>query len=305
MGKWNWKMASLGVVTSMSIATVGFAGPVKTAVSSIDAQPYLQIHLTAKATGMGASAVKSARVINALSFDVDEQSTSGASIATSTNHVNERIDIKAGESTVATLISVGENLYVNVDISGLSKIPGVTLSRQELASAQLLFGGRWFEFPSSLILKNLPKTGVATAAQLTRTKLIKRELITALTKLLGQTQFTTSANGVYSKSGTISSVWDALAPILRRAGLNSSAPTTAPAGTYTATLTTSGATASGATLDLALQDGKSGHLNLNLAATFEHAVFNVAAPSGATVVTSAMLSSLLGLASNSGTTTLG
>ncbi len=305
MVKWNWKMASLGVVTSMSIATVGFAGPVKTAVSSIDAQPYLQIHLTAKATGTGASAAKSAQALNALSFDVDEQSTSGASIATSTNHVNERIAVKVGETTVATLISVGANLYVNLDISGFSKFPGVTLSPAELASAQLLFGGRWFEFPSSLILKNLPKTGLATATQVARTKTIKRELTTALTALLGRTQFETSANGVYSKSGSVASVWATLAPVLLRAGLKTSLPTTAPVGTYTATLTTAGTTATGASVALSVQDGKTGHLNLRLAATFEHAVFDVSAPSGSTVVTSAMLSSLLSLASSSGSTTLG
>ena len=305
MAKWNWKIATLGVVTSMSVATIGFSGPVKSAVASIDAQPYLQIHLAASATGTGTSATKAARLLNALSFDVNEQSTTGASIAASPNNVNEQIAVKVGETTLATIIRVGAKVYLNVDISGLAKVPGVKATASQLGSAQLLFGGRWFEFPSSLILKSLPKTGVTSVAQLANTKLIDRKLTSALTTLLDHTQFVSSANGVYSKSGTLASVWDTIRPLLQRAGIKISLPKTQPIGTYSATLTTAGTTATGASVALSVHSATSGQLGLKFTATFEHAALNVSAPTGATVVTPAMLSALTGLASGTGTTTLG
>ncbi len=301
MTNWNWKVASLGVAASMSLATVGLAGPVKSAIASLNDKQYLQINVGTDATGSGPGVATFTRLLNALSFDVAEQSASGVALSQAAGHVNERVTIKVGETPLFTSISVGKSLYVDIDFSTLSKIPGVTLSAAQLASAQLLLGNRWFEIPQSLLsqgLRSVPGTGTTIKVNKNAEKVLERQVIAELTKLISQTQIGVPTNGVYSVSGSVSSLWKAFSPILRRAG-GSTLPTTTPTGTFTATLATSGTEATGASLALSLPDGTTGHVAIKVHATFEHAAFSVSAPAQATVLTPAMISALSGLASGS------
>lgn len=298
---WNWKVASLGVAASMSLATVGLSGPLKSAVTSLGDKQYLQVHLGTDATGTGPGVAQLTRGLNAITFDVAEQSASGVALSQAAGHVKEQITVKVGETNVLTLISVAKNLYVDFDLAALSKVPGVTISPAQLASAQLLLGNRWFEFPESLLTQELhtvPGAGTAIKLNTNADKVLRAQIIAELTKLLSQTQIAAPTGGVYSVTGTLNSLWTTFLPILRRAG-DTALPTTSPSGTFTATLSTSGTEATGASLSLALPDGTTGHAAVKIHATFEHAAFAVNAPAQATVVTPAMISALSGLTSGS------
>jgi hypothetical protein len=298
---WNWKVASLGVAASVSLATVGLAGPLKSAVTSLGDKQYLQINVGTDATGSGPGVAQLTRALNAITVDVAEQSATGFALSQAAGHLKEQITVKVGETTVLTLILVGKNLYVDFDFAALSKVPGVALSSAQLASAQLLLGNRWFEIPESLLTQELHAVpGAGTAIKLTTKtdKVLRAQIVAELTKLFSQTQIAAPTDGVYSVSGTLNSLWKTFLPILRRAG-DTTLPTTTPSGTFTATLSTSGTAATGASLALSLPDGTTGHIAITVHATFEHAAFAVNAPAQATVVTPAMLSALSGLTSGS------
>ncbi|HEY5304406.1 MAG TPA: hypothetical protein VIJ86_10160 [Acidimicrobiales bacterium] len=301
MMNWNWKIASLGVAASVGLATMGLSGPLKSAVTSLGDKQYLQVNIGTDATGSGPGVAQFTRGINAITFDVAEQSASGVALSQAAGHVKEQITVKVGETNLLTLISVGKNLFVDFDLAAVSKVPGITVSPAQLASAQLLLGNRWFEFPESLLTQELhavPGAGTAIKLNTNADKVLKAQIMTELTKLFSQTQIPAPTNGVYSVTGTLNSLWKTFLPILRRVG-DTTLPTTSPSGTFTATLSTSGTEATGASLALALPDGTAGHVAIKIHATFEHAAFAVNAPAQATVVTPAMISALSGLTSGS------
>jgi hypothetical protein len=283
-----WIVGALA--SSLVLAACGATASINQAVSSIGASQNLQVHLTASASGTGSARAEG--VLNALSVDMRYASTTRVAISQSQGHVNSEIVFKYSSQTLLDLRLVGTDLYVRVDVTALSNIPGIGISAQQLASFQLLFGGRWFEFPASLLKSYLPTTTIS-AAQTSKEQAAARAILDALSALIEKTPYTTLAGGGYSQTGTLDAVVKAVLPALNSYTGRTFSPSSVK-GSYTIGFTMSGATATGGSVEITAPNGTSGNGTVRLHASLTHHPMPVAAPSDATVITPSMITQLLG-----------
>lgn len=276
-------------VSSLVLAACGVSASIDQAVSSIGASSYLQVHLTADASGAGTA--KAQGVLSALSVDMHYASANGGALSQSAGQVNSEFTINNNAVTLLDLRHVDKNLYVRVDLGALSGIAGLGVSAQQLSNYQALFGNQWFEFSSDLLKSVLPTTTIS-AAQTTKAQAAARAVLDALTNLIDKTPYTTLSGGGYAQTGTLDSVVKAVLPALNSYTGGSFSPSTVK-GTYSIGFTMSGATATGGSISITAPNGLSGDATLSLHATIAHDSTAIVAPSGATVISSSMLSQLL------------
>ena len=249
------------------------------------------MHLSASASGTGSAQVE--KVLSIVSLDMSYSSTTGAALSDSAGKINSEISVNVGSQSLATIRQVDSNLYVMLDASALSAVPGVTISQSEIASIQLIAGGRWFELPTSLIDSYIPSSVKAKAqAQSANDAAIARQIIDDLTSVISATPYTTLPGGGYSQTGTLKSVVTALLPTIsslstQPVNLNSIK------GTYEIAVTMSGSTATGGSIKIAAPNGSGGDASIALTTTVAHAADTVTAPTGATVITKSLLQGLL------------
>jgi hypothetical protein len=186
---------------------------------------------------------------------------------------------------------VNDTLYLEVNVTALSNIPSVDLSSSDLAAAQLLLGGRWFQIPTSLLTSSLPATS-KIKAEGAQDQAAERKIADALEKLIDSTPYTTLSAGSYSETGSLTSVAKAVLPAFESLG-GSSASLSSIKGTYRLGLTTSGTTATGASIKITAPNGTQGNASVELTATIAHADDDIVAPTNPTIVTKSMLESLL------------
>jgi outer membrane murein-binding lipoprotein Lpp len=277
------------VVSSLVLAACGVTASIDQAVSSIGASPNLQVHLTASASGAGTAQAQG--ILSALSMDMRYSSTNGGALSQSGGLVNSEITVNSNAQTLFDLRQVDKNLYVQIDVTALASIPGIGATTQQLATIQLVLGGRWFEFPQSLLKSYLPTTTVSSA-QLSEEQATARAMLDALSALISKTPYKTLPGGGYSQTGTLDSVVKAVVPALDGLTGKSLAPSTVQ-GTYTIGFTMSGATATGGSLSITAPNGTKGDATVSLHASLTHDAQTVDAPSGATVITRALLAQLL------------
>lgn len=277
------------VASSLVLAACGVSASIDQAVSSIGASPYLQVHLTASATGMGSTQAQS--LLGALSVDMHYASSNGGTLSQSANSVNSEVMINDSGQTLLDLRQVDKNLYVRVDLTPLSSIPGIDISAQQLSNYQLLVGNRWFEFSPDLVKSFLPTTTI-NAAQTSKEQAAARAILDAVTSLIDKTPYTTLSGGGYSQTGTLDSVVKAVLPALNGYTGTSFNPSSVK-GTYTIGFTMSGATATGGSLSITAPKGSNGNATLSLHASLTHDNLSVVAPSDATVITNSTLTQLL------------
>jgi hypothetical protein len=137
----------------------------------------------------------------------------------------------------------------------------------------------------------VPNSAAATATA-TKERALGTKLIDDLTSLISDTSYTTLASGGYSQSGTLDSVVKAVWPTIAAADNSLTMPSTVP-GTYAITVTTSGNTATGGSIAITAPDGTAGNQTVTLTATVAHASDAIVAPTGATIITPALLKGLL------------
>lgn len=287
------KMMLVGLVgASLALASCGAQASIDQAVSSLGSSPDLQLHFTASASGPGSAQIKSA--LSLLSLDMNYSNPSGAALSQSGGTANAEILVNAGTQTLADLRVVDSNLYVLVNISAVADIPGVTLPTSQVAPLQLLFGGRWFELPKSLLTSIAPTPTATSTAQALKDAAAARTIFDDLSKLIANAPYTTLPNGGYSETGTLASVLNAVLPTVQSLSA-STIPTPSVKGNYTLTLTGSGANATGGSITVTGPSGVAGQgdNSVGLNVTVAHANLNVAAPTGATVITSSLLKGLL------------
>jgi hypothetical protein len=259
------------------------------AVSSLGSSPDLQVHVTASVSGAGTA--QEQQELSALSLDVDYANPTGANLSQSDGKANAELIVNAGGSALVDLREVNDALYLEVNVSALSNIPSINLSASDLAAAQLLLGGRWFEIPISLLTSLSPDTA-KIHAQTSKEQAAAKKIADAFEKLIDTTPYTTLSGGGYSQTGSLQSVLQALLPTIE--SLGGSAPNLATVkGSYTLSLTTSGSTATGGSITITAPNGTQGNASVTLTATVAHASDAIVAPTGATVVTRALLNSLL------------
>jgi hypothetical protein len=274
---------------ALGLSACGATASLNGAVSSLGSSADLQVHVTVSASGAGTASEQP--VLGDLSLDVDYSNPSGSPLSRSGGKANVELIVNAGGTPLVDVREVSNTLYLEVNVSALSSIPSVHLSASDLAAAQLLLGGRWFEIPTSLLTSSFPETS-QIQANATKEQAAAKKIADALEKLIDTTPYTTLSSGGYSQTGTLASVVKALIPIVKSLGGSTGAASSVK-GTYTLTLTTSGTTATNASVTITAPNGAQGNASVALTAAITHASDSIAAPANPTVVTRSMLEGLL------------
>jgi hypothetical protein len=282
--------AALGLSACGAAAT---SDTINSAVSSLSSSQYLQVHFTA--TASGASSAEAQPYLKLLSFDVNYANPTGAAISQATAP-NAEMTFNVGSQALLDLRQINGVAYVEINVSALSSIPSANIPASDLAAAQLLIGGRWFELTKGFVkteLKTLvPTSTTLSPAQESKDEATSKKLISALTTLIDNGNSTALANGNgYSETGSLASVVNALYPTLTSIDPTMSKPADVK-GTYDLTLTTSGSTATGGSLTITVP-GSTGDQSVGLQATVTHNNDPIVTPTDATVVTPALIKGLL------------
>jgi hypothetical protein len=274
---------------ALGLSACGATASLNGAVASLGSSPDLQVHVTMSASGAGTASAQP--VLNALSLDVDYANPSDSALSQSGGKANVEMIVNAGGAPFVDVREVDNALYLEVNVNALSNIPSVHLSASDLAAAQLLLGGRWFEVPTSLLTSSFPETSTIKA-NAAKEQVAAKKIADALEKLIDTTPSTTLAGGGYSQTGTLASVVKAVLPAIQSLS-GSTGTVSSVKGTYQLTLTTSGATATGTSVTITAPNGTQGNASVTLTATIAHASDSIAAPANPTVVTRSMLEGLL------------
>jgi hypothetical protein len=275
------------VATSVALSACGSASAKATLhelVGSLGSSPDLQVTLTASAAHTPSA--EAPKVLGVFSVEMLYENPSGGALSRSGGNANSEFVVKVSGTPLLDIREVDSNVYAYANASAISSIPGVKLSGAELAEINLVLGGRWFEFPKSLIEKALPTTS-ASKAENEKVRSVEVKLIDDVVNVIVTTPSTKLASGGYSQTGTLQSIVSAVEPtLLDLTGHRND--TSAPiGGTYELTVLTSGTSATGASISITAASGAT----VGLAALFAHAEDAIAAPTHATVITPQLLSS--------------
>jgi len=289
-------------VASLGLAACGTSAKatINTSIASLGAQSDLQIHFTAHVSGSGTAEAQD--VLNVVSVDVHYVNPSGSPISQASTKDDGEITLNVGAKTLLDVRVVDGNAYLNVDLTAVNSIPGIPLTAQdqsELAAAQLLLGGKWFEVPAQLIKSEIPKSSSVNPAETAKVKGIEVKIFDALAKLIDDGHAKSLAGGGYSEKGTLESVVQAVLPTIE--GLDPSVtPPSNVKGTYTLTLTNSGSVATGASISITAPQGNAslGNATVGLTATVIHDNDPVVVPTDVTVITPALIQQLEGSATS-------
>jgi hypothetical protein len=293
----------LGVVVAslgLSACGSGAKATIQSAVASLGAQSDVQIHFTASVSGSGTTEAQ--KVLNVISVDTDYASTNGNPISQSKGTTNGDVTFNVGNKVLLDLRAINSNLYLQVDLSAVNAIPGLPITsqdQQELAALELFLGGKWFEIPSSLITKELPSSD-ALKAKSAQEQALDRKLFDALSNLIDNGNAKAITSGGYIETGTLESVAKAVLPTIESIDPSIASKVSTVPGTYTLTLNTAGSVATGGAVSITAPEGSSGSgdATVSLSATVTHDSDAINVPTGATVITPALIQQLLGSTSS-------
>lgn len=280
-------------LASLGLSACGAKATLNQAMASLSASPYLQVRLSGSVSGPRTAAEES--VLSSLSFEVRYYDATGTNLSQATgSSLDSEVIVSVGATTLADLRHLNSNDYLELDPQALSAIPGEDIPSSTLAAAQLLVGGRWFELPASLWQSVAKPPSSSTRA---KSQALASSLLKELTKVIETTPSTTLPGGGLSQSGTLQSIATAIAPTLESVlatipsiGSDVTTPTSVR-GTYRLTLSMSGSSASTGSVTITTP-ATGGDVAVSLNAAIAHASDPVSAPSGATVVTPALLHEL-------------
>ena len=261
---------------------------IKQFVSSLGASPNLQVALAASASGTGSAEAQ--KVLKKVSMVLLFSNPSGAALSEAAGKSNTEILLKVNGTTFVDIRQIDSNLYFKVDVTKFSSIPGVNLPASELGSVQLVFGGRWFEIPQSLLNSIVPKKN-ANAAKTQGDKAAAAKVINALAKIIDTSHYKTLPNG-YSESGTLQGIVNAVAPTITSITHKAVPSTKGAKGTYVLVITTSRSTTTGGSISVTAPNGKHANGTAKVTVGIAHANISVVAPSGATVITQQLIDEL-------------
>jgi hypothetical protein len=279
----------LGVVAaSLGLSACGSAtkASINESVASLGASTYLQVHLTGSVSGAGMA--KAQKVLKGVSIDMRYQNPSGGPLSQVNDKANAEFVFNLADQSFADIRVVDSNIYLKVDLSSLNGIPGLNVTPAQLAGAQLLLGGRWFELSKDLLSSVVPTPSTAAQAKAAANQAVARKIIDAIVSVIDSAPAKALSGGGYSETGTLKSIVDAVAPTIQSITHSTTGPGSVK-GTYTLKLTTSGSTATGASISITAPNGSKGNATIILSATVAHANDAVTAPSGATLITPALL----------------
>ncbi len=258
-------------------------------LSSVSSQPALELHITASFSGPGAAKLE--QYANDISLDVVEVNPSGGDL-TQTSALDEDVTVNVGSGALLELRDVAGNAYAKIDLSTLSSLPDVDISPSDIAAFNLLFGGRWFEVPASLIKSLVAKEQTSTTPTKQETQDVNT-LRQAIIHIIETTHSTSVSGGGYSETATLASFVHKLWPTIQSLGISGVSEPTGVKGSYTLSMTTSGSTLTGASVSISAPDSSgSGNDTVALTTTVSHNSESITAPAGATVVTKQLIQEL-------------
>lgn len=289
MKRLSWKLVTLAAVASIGLSACSIPAALSVAQNTYGGSAYLQVHFTASLTSTDPALAHYSTALQHLTFDLNEQSLAALPIKSSLNQVNQNLVVLHGTSRVATILENKSNLYFNVNFTALSQVPGIATSTSTLATLNLLLGERWIEIPFPLVAQYAHSSAGTT---LTRSAISNGEntLLNAVVNLLARGSATPTTSG-YSESGSTMKLASVLASVLKTLGLplESAAKVT---GTYSASVTMSGNSATGASVTVVTPVAKYGNVVVLISATFAHQSVAVNTPTSPLVITPALIKQL-------------
>jgi hypothetical protein len=284
-------LMALVAVLVVTLSSTVISASVNDAVSSIGSSPYLQAHLTASASGPETEGAQLA--LKAISLDLRESSQTGAPLSGSQGHINSEVLINVGSQVLADLRVVDGNVYLRLNLSAVSGIPGVHISSQDQADTQFASGGGWFELPAS-VLQQLESKAHAqiSAAQQTTEMAAGREIVDEVSSLIKSSPHVLLPGGGFRETGSLDSVVQAALPGLDALTGQQLHPTSVK-GSYSVSLSLSGLIVTGGSIQVATPDRTGQTETIGLAVQVAHDTVTIAAPSGATQLDQSSISQLL------------
>ena len=287
-------MRRLLLITGVIAASLGLSAcgtsttaSINQSVASLGASAFLQVHLTGSVADAGV--MRARPVLKSLSVDMRYENPSGGPLSQSSDKAHVEVVVNLRGRALADLREVGSNIYVKVDLSSLPTFPGVNITPEQIAAAQLVVGGRWFELSKSL-LGAVASHSAAAPVNAPATQYVVRKVIDAIVAMIDSSPVRAIAGG-YSERGTLQSVVDAISPTIAKLTHSTTGPKFVK-GTYTLKLTTTGSSATDASILINAPHGTVGDARVSLSAIITLASDAISAPIGATIFTPALLQQL-------------
>jgi hypothetical protein len=285
------------VVSSLALSACGGSSPsakpatpsFKTSLASLGGSPDLQVALAASFTGAGSTTAEA--ILKQLSFTLDFSNPSGGALSQSKGNASVDIVAKIGDTTFIDARVINSNIYFKANVTALSSLSGVKIPSAELAEVQLVFGGRWFELPTSVLNALVPKNE-ASKVKNAESSAVEYKVVDDITKAIDAGSHTSLGNGGYTDSGTLLSIDEAVLPTLDTVQHVSQPTGQATKGTYSITIAGTATKATSASIVITAPNSGQGNASATITATFTHAGVAVSTPSGATEITPALIKQL-------------
>jgi hypothetical protein len=297
----KYALVAAALMTAVTLSACGSSPAARKAsldayVSSLGAQPNLQIKATSGFTSSAPGTAKVHTILGALSYTINMSSTTGQSIAQSSHAINVETVVAVRGKTLFDMRAIGKNVYFKLNLNQVANIPDTNVPAGEIAAMQLFLGGRWFEITPSSISGYVPPTD-SSKTNTVQDRKDAAMVLDALTNYIDSLPFKNPSSGTYTVHDTLQNFLTALLPTLQKLYPSYQGPSTpAPSNaTYTMSISASGTGATGATLSISAPTGNSASSPLGTAivtANFTHANQPVTAPANATVVTKSLIAQL-------------
>jgi len=287
-------IAVTALASSLALAACGATATLNQAIASVGSSPDLQMDITASASGAGMAQAQ--QILSDLSLKADFSNPTGAALSQTGASANCELVLDAGGQSLLDVLEVDSNVYAEVNVSTLATVPTVNLSAGEVAALQLMLGGRWFELPESLINTHLPSgTGAVSAAR--QDEALGETIFNDLSAFVASKPYTTLPGGGYAQTGSLESVAQTLFSAIESvsgAAASIEVPATVPqvAGTYRISVSTSGSTATAASVSITAPNSTQGDATISIDASITHELSGIVAPSNPIVITPSLLNEL-------------
>lgn len=270
-------------------------------VQTVNSSSDLQVQLSASGTGFASAKVET--LVKDFTVDFNFQSTNGGPLSTAGTNKNVEFIVNAAGTPLFDVRVIGSKIYVNLELTALSGLPGVNIPAATLQEVQLVFGGKWLEIPESLLTKNLPKSGATSTAKTAEDRAVATEVIAGLETALESASRTSLPGGGYKVSGTLLSLANALLPTIRQIDAKAKLPTANGAkGTYAVTVQESNSSLTSLMISVTAPIKAGQDATATTTLTFAHASTSISVPSNAQPISPALIKELEGVAGSHAST---
>jgi hypothetical protein len=282
------KTAAVVTVAALGLSACTIPSALSETRATLGGNQYLQVHFQVRLKDATPGSAKMIKALQALTFEMNEQSTTGKPIENSINAVDQELVVVDGQQKVLTLVDVKSNLYLKVNFAALASVPGLNVSSTaaELVALNVLLGSRWIEVPFSLT-SQYASTSLHT--KLTQSTVATDEnLLTNVVVSLLTSGSATTATNTTTVAGSLASLENTLKAFLPKTGASKITVPTTP-GTYSITVKSTETQATGANVVVTLPNTTYGNIIVTAVATFAHQGVKVNAPANPLVITPALI----------------